>query len=485
MHRLIQTLTMCIAMAVACLNGAPAADAETPPAQHPGADGLARLGILHPAPHLCTGEEATQRDVRVLRLAYGVALTPAQRMAWPWFLHADSARVTVDTAALWPLSAGGSGLARWLERVVAQVPALEASGEALPDAAGRWPALRIRAGDPWLAGRLNGSSVLPFREEPGAADPCRGWPAGIEYRPGRGATDGAGVRYVLRRLPGPAGFGFALYGFESSQALWAAFASGRIDLALADSESLRQDVPPARWATTTGTLQVILRWSPRLQRSLSPAAMLDLSLAINRPALAGAAGRGAFRAARAFFEPLVPDAQAPDPALTWDSRLARQNWLARGAAGPVERLRLAVLSHALLEAIALRLAGQWQATLGVSAVPERVDADRLLQAWNAGSYDAMVDVVDLDDGSLQDLWSAARLPGQLAGERPRQARSAADAPSADDLTGWEARLARELPYVPLLTHMQVYAARGGTGTGLLQRICPTCALGSKPPSEGD
>ncbi|MFI5400979.1 MAG: hypothetical protein ACHQZQ_08020, partial [SAR324 cluster bacterium] len=288
------------------------------------------------------------------------------------------------------------------------------------------------------------------------------------------------VRYVLRKQPGPAGFGFALYGYISAQGLWSAFASGNLDLVLADSETLLQDLPHARWAVTADTQQVVLRWSARLQRSLSPAARRDLSLAINRPALAGAAGRGAFRAARAFFEPLAPQAQGPSSALGWDSRLARKDWLARGAAGPVERLRLAVLPHALLEAIARRLAGQWQATLDIAAVPERVDADRLLQAWNSGGYDAMVDVVDLDDGSLQDLWSAA-LPGEL----PRQARSPGDVPSADDLSRWEARLARELPYVPLLTRLEVYAARGDTGSDLAQRICPACALGSEPPREGN
>lgn len=285
------------------------------------------------------------------------------------------------------------------------------------------------------------------------------------------------MRYVLRRLPGPQSFGFALSGFGNPQALWADFAAGKIDVALADSESLQQDPPPAQWAVMTGTQQVILRWSPRLESALSPEAKRLLSLAINRPALAGAGGRGAFRAARAFFDPLLPESQPADAGLRWDSRLARQEWLARGTVGPVQRLRLAVLSHPLLEAIARRLAGQWQATLGIAAVPERVDADRLVQAWNAGNYDALLDVVDADDGSLQDLWSAA-----LPGERPRQARSPGDPPAAGDLSAWEQRLERDLPYLPLLTAMQVYAARGDAGTELLRRVCPACALGAEPPS---
>ncbi|MFI5400502.1 MAG: hypothetical protein ACHQZQ_05580, partial [SAR324 cluster bacterium] len=313
MERLIPPLTLCIALAAICLNGAPA-DATAPPARNPGAAALPRLGILHPVPHLCVGQEPTARDVRVLRLAYGVTPAPVQRTAWPWFLHADSSQVTADTAALWPPADGGSGLGRWLLRVAAQVPALQVQGEARVRADGRLSAWRIRGADPWLASRLSGSGVLPFRDEPEAAAPCRGWPAGIEYLPGRGAAQGGGVRYVLRKQPGPAGFGFALYGYISAQGLWAAFASGNLDLVLADSESLPQDLPPARWAVTADTQQVVLRWSARLQRSLSPAARRDLLLAINRPALAGAAGRGAFRAARAFFEPLAPQAQGPSSA---------------------------------------------------------------------------------------------------------------------------------------------------------------------------
>ena len=92
----------------------------------------------------------------------------------------------------------------------------------------------------------------------------------------------------------------------------------------------------------------------------------------------------------------------------------------------------------------------------------------------------MLDVVDLDDGSLQDLWSAA-----LAGDRPRQARSSADAPAPEDLSRWEARLARQLPYAPLLTRVQPCAARGEAGSGLVQRICPACGWSWQPPRAGE
>jgi hypothetical protein len=487
MRLLPQLLTSFIVLAVAGLSGAPGADAQAPGAAELPAEAVLRLGMLHPFPHVCIGQEALQRDVRVLRLAYGVGLGPAQRMAWPWFLHAQAAQVVVAAAELWPApgvpgaSAGSADatLDRWLEQAAAKLPGVQVPQEpvSLPFSEARPPIFSIQSADPWLASRFQGSAVLPFREEFGVANPCRGWPAGIEYLPGRGATEGGRVRYVLRRRAAPGTPGFSLYGFGSAQALWADFASGKLDVALADSDSLQQEPPPARWAAFAGTQQVILRWSPRLLSALAPEDRRALSLATNRPALAGAAGRGAFRAARAFFDPLLPESRAPGATLGWDSRVARQAWLAHGGAGPVQRMRLAVLSHPLLEAIARRLAGQWQATLGIAAVVERVDADRLLQAWNAGGYDALVDVVDLDDGSLQDLWSA-----ELPGVRPRQGRSPGDPPGAEDVAAWEQRLDRELPYLPLLTHLQVVAARVDAAPDLLRRLCPACSFGSGPPS---
>ncbi len=483
--------------------GAPAA--TVPPAEA-GAPVL-RLGLVHGQPHLCVGQEAGQRDLWVLRLAYGVALSPAQRVAWPWYLAASGRGISLRADGLWAgpgANAGEAGtLARWLEAVQARVPALRAEPSALrapPTAlraqpsglaaaeAGRLPVLAIRGADadPWLASRMNGSAVLPFREELGVGQPCRSWPAGIEFLPDRAATEGGRVRYLLRqRAPQEARPGvhaFVLTGYGSPAALWQDFGAGRIDAALVDSEALKPP-PPAggRLATQPGTQQVILRWHAKLAGGLTPEARRSLSQAINRPALAAVAGPGAFRAARAFLEPVLPEGRlGVAEALGWDSRLARQQWLAGAAAGtggnPERRLRLAVLSHPLLEAFARRLAGQWQATLGVVAVPELIEADRLVQAWNGGGYDLLLEVADLDDGSLQDLWSSALGSGERGRSEP---------PTPAQLAAWEQALQRDLPYLPLLASVQVVLARGEGGAEALRWMCPACTPAYEPSSDED
>jgi hypothetical protein len=130
-----------------------------------------------------------------------------------------------------------------------------------------------------------------------------------------------------------------------------------------------------------------------------------------------------------------------------------------------------VLSHPLLEGVARRLSGQWQTTLGLAAVPELVDADRLLQSWNSGQFDLLLDVVDLDDGSLQDLWSGA-LGGRLSG--------GSEPPSAAQLTDWEGSLRRELPYLPLLANLHHVLAPGEGGAEKLRQVCPGCAPAGGP-----
>jgi len=518
---------------------APSAAAEAAPlaAQLAAAPAL-RLGMLHPLPHLCVGQEPGQRDLRVLRLAYGVALTPAERIAWPWYLAVEGRQIALREEGLFgppragsdtagsdttgsgspaagsatvgsrAVGGGAGGLARWLESVQGRVPALsvvrEVSGERRPavgaaaypgadpaaDPAAHGgpslPVLRVKAGaeDPWLASRLNGNALLPYREELGVARPCRSWPAGVEFLPGRGATEGGRVRYVLRRREGHGVPAFTLSGYGNAGALWADFGADRLDVALLDSGALRHDdvgggaAAGGVWGVQAGTQQVILRLSPRWEAARTAEARRALSQAINRPALAGAAERGAFRAARAFLEPVLPEGRAGEAeALRWDSRLARKQWLALAghdaeAREPSRRLRLAVLSHPLLEVFARRIAGQWQTTLDVVAVPELVDAERLLPAWNSGAYDALLDVADLDDGSLQDLWNSALGAGEGGGEPPTPAQ----------LAVWEGRLRQDLPYLPLLTGIQTVLAHGAGAAERLRHVCPGCAHAAAPPS---
>jgi hypothetical protein len=39
-----------------------------------------------------------------------------------------------------------------------------------------------------------------------------------------------------------------------------------------------------------------------------------------------------------------------------------------------------------------------------------------------------------------------------------------------------------MPYLPVLTNLQVYAARGDAATDTLRKICPACALSGEPPA---
>jgi hypothetical protein len=467
-------VALCLWAWVAC--SAPAFS-QTEAVSEPGAASLVRLGILHPLPHLCAGQEPSERDGRVLRLAYGIFGAPGQRLVLPEFLRLQSPRIELDTGMLWPNPAAGDAplvLARWLDQVHARIPMLTPTPDArsLTRTPGVVPVFRIGDSDPWLASRMAGSDILPFREESGIPIPCRGWPVGVSFQLARGSAAAGRVRYVLRREPAPTSPGFILTGYGSAQALWGDFSSGKLDVILADSEALQQEAPPARWAVQGGTQQVLLRWNPRMDSELSPESRRILSQAINRPGLAGAGGRGAFRAARAFLDPVLPEGRAPEEVLRWDSRLARKQWLAGADARLNRRLRFAVLPHPVLDAIARRLAGQWETTLGVVAVPERVEPDRLLQLWNAGTFDVMLDVVDLNDGSLQYLW-AQSIKG-AKGSSP---------PSASDVTKWEAQLVHELPYLPLLSNLQVFAARGEAGSATVAQLCPGCAISGEAPGD--
>jgi hypothetical protein len=146
----------------------------------------------------------------------------------------------------------------------------------------------------------------------------------------------------------------------------------------------------------------------------------------------------------------------------WDSRASRQQWLEQKHDLP--RLRVGVLAHPYLEPLAQRLVGQWQKSLELPAIAQSVEADQLWRDWNRGEIDLMVDVVDLDDGSLQDLWRDS-LGAALSGK---------DASPA----AWEAQLRKTLPYIPLLTNVNWVVSNAGANTVL--QICPGCLTGVTP-----
>jgi hypothetical protein len=435
----------------------------------PTAEGrLLRLGIVHPQPRLCTGQEPAQRDLRVLRLAFGLNRAPPQRLEWPWYLGPVAAEgggrrdIALRASALWdkawPELVGTDSrpgpIAAWQRRVLAHVPGL------VPTPAATGAAFRVRDSNPLLPSRLGGSEWLPDYGDPAQEEQtvCRHWPAGVEFRPGNGRET-----YVLRRSR--PGHGFVLTGYRQVGSLWADYAGGRLDAALIEASDLGQEavVSGQTWGQEVGTQQIVIRFQPALSQVLSPEARLLLSEAVNRLELAQVAPRGSFRPARAFTDPLLPPQRNPEASfLQWDSRDARQRWLEQPH--DVPRLRMATLAHPFLEPLAQRLVGQWQKTLELPAVAQGVEVDQLWRDWSRGAADLMLDVVDLDDGSLQDLWSDA-LGGKLDGK---------DAgPPA-----WEEQLRKSLPYLPLLTNLHWVVSSGGPGP--IAQICPGCVIGGQP-----
>lgn len=450
--------------ATTALGQAPNASAPPPAFDKPS---VLRLGITHPQPRLCAGQEPSQRDLRVLRLAFGLHRPPTQRLEWPWYLTpvAPGARdLALDTQRLWgvtwPTLAAADGRAKpivtWLRAVTAQVPGLEAA----PPATGGM--LRVRSADALLPSRLAGHEWLPDVEAPGGNGiSCRRWPLGVEYHPGGGRE-----AYTLRQSRPVTGPDFVLHGYRQPGALWADLSGDRLDAALVEGADLGTEDPPAglTWGQEVGTQQIVLRFHPAMTKALPAEARLWLSQAIHRGELAQLAPRGGFQPARAFTEAVQPSRKVSDHELfQWDSRSARQHWLEHPPA--VQRLRIAVLSHPFLESLAQRLAGNWQKSLELPTAVQPYEADRLWRAWQRGEVELMVDVVDLDDGSLQDLWGetlGAALHGKDA------------APAA-----WEQRLRAAPPYLPLLTHVQWVVS--ATGPETLARACPGCAIAAPPP----
>ncbi len=429
-----------------------------------------RLGIVHAQPRLCAGQEPAQRDLRVLRLAFGLNRTPPQRLDWPWYLGPVAATgggrndIALRSPALWdkawPALAGTDArpgpAAAWRQAVLEHVPGLVPA----PSATGA--AFRVRDGDPLLPSRLGGSEWLPdyadLSEE--ALPICRHWPVGVDYRPSEGR-----VTYVLRRASPGRAPAFVLTGYRQSSALWADYSAGRLDAALIEGADLGPEavLRGQAWGQEVGTQQIVVRVQDALAKSLAPEARWLLSEAVNRLELAQMAPRGSFRPARAFMEPVLALPRAADAgAFPWDSRDARRRWLEQPR--DVLRLRMVALSHPFLEPLAQRLVGQWQKSLELPAVAQGVEADQLWRDWARGSIDLMLDVVDLDDGSLQDLWR----------DSLGRALTAKDAGPAT----WEAELRTTLPYLPLLTNLHWVVSPGGPS--VVQQICPGCTIGGAP-----
>jgi hypothetical protein len=403
----------------------------------------------------------------VLRLAFGLERAPARRLDWPWFLTPAAAgrdSLAFHSDGLWgrpwqdfvPAPGTESPLRPWRSGVLTHLEGFAP----VPWQSGA--VLRVSEPDPFLPSRLSGMEWLPDfllpGEDPGAH--CRRWPVSVAYRPGTGRET-----YTLTKAAGAGTPGWTLTGFRQFPVLWAELAAGHLDAALVEGGDIPEETPGGlRWYAVPGAQQIILRVRTAAAEVLDPQARVVLSQAVNREELAQTAPKGSFRAPRAFLEPVLPPERVHESVLfQFDPLAARQKWLALRL--PERRLRLVSLAHPFLEPLALRLAGQWQKSLELAVVPESVDSDRLWRVWQSEEFDLMLDVVDLDDGSLNDLWRDA-LEDHFTGKDANPA-------------GWERVLQDTMPYFPILSNVHWLVTRPGQDA-LAAQVCPGCVRVQAP-----
>ncbi len=451
-----------------------------------------RLAIFHPFSHLCQGQETGQRDRRLLRLVYWVA-RPGERGRLPWYFDlepsgkgpageqgtgaAGGQRIVFDPKTLWGEHQPG-GLLQWRAAMLA-MPAM-APG-LLPGPAERPGVFQFHreAAKPLLYSLLSSTGLIPFPDSAGvppglsgagsettpAAPPfCRSWPRGVTYSAKQGA-----LRYRITRGPGIPGPAFTLGGYRALKALLRDLDRGRLDAALLDGKGAKQAAArrnrPAAGviAAFTGTQQVILRIAPRARAAFGGEGIRLLSQALARRALSDAAGPG-FAPARSFLEPLVAvQLPAGGSPLRWDSLAARREWMKKER--PEASIRFGVLAHPLLERVASGMAGQWKRTLNLSATVTALPVEGFHLALSEGELDLGLDVADLDDGSLQELWFPVLESSGGDGRDNHQERG---------LPELERRLQARLPFLPILSNRHFLIAPTRRAFQRAAVLCPGC-----------
>ena len=457
-----------------------------------------RVGMFHPQPRFCTGAELSQRDLRMLRMAFSVNRDPASRMQLPWYLQAApennaeqaEAIVSLRTEPLWDFprewlggaddpagaAATGGALAPWRASLVrllgeARQAARPAGGTELPPEG--W--------DPFLPTRLHAVAALPFIAGAVSSDAgaeCPTWPAGVWLQKREGIAS-----YTLTMSRTDRGTPFVLTGYRREAALWRDLRRGRLDHVLlegADVTAAKANLPPRGrvvWAKTVGSQQIVLEWSPHLRKALRAEGALALSLAVPRKDLARLYGPGRLEPAAGYLTPvLTQPAEDSRNRLAWNPRQGRRIWLRAAPAGP--RVRLATLDHPALQAMAQRIGEQWQRTLNLTVTAVSLPVDAYHAAREVWSHAIYLTVADLEDGSLQNLWLNALEPPATDGDE-----SAGDVPPDDArLLEWEAQLARAWPYLPVLEKVHYAVALGEAGAASIRALCPACAVGVKAPA---
>lgn len=480
--------------------------AAAPPA-YPARGKPPHVGVVHPSPRFCRGQEHSQRDLRLLRLAFRITLRISGAAALPWFYKTYQGRgagqntilLALDTMALWntPLSAladynpeglesapgqtGPDPLQPWRSGTISRIPDLaESSLPSLAQFEAPSPSKR-----PFWFSRLGGSAVLPYysavTEAP--ADSCVRWPLGTIYEAAKTAKT-ARTKQIDKPGKARAGYklhyrgeagGFRISAYASLKSMFRDLQWGRLQAVLLDGGELAAalesslKLPQPLVGGSPGTQQLVLRPRPGLGDEMGPDAMRILSKAIARKRLARAAGPG--YAPSQGFIPFAPNAPKTkrDDFLVWDARTARGDWLKLD--NPPRKLSLAVLRHPVLKRVAQGLASQWKKSLSLEITVVLLSVEKFDQPGGADEADFNLLVVDLDNGSLQDLWRAAL---QVTTEAPVERSSQVSAETS--MAGFATLLRRDLPYLPLIQNAHYLLASSPAAYRRAAHLCPGCVV---------
>lgn len=488
------------------------------------------VGVVHPSPRFCLGQERSQRDLRILRMAFRLRPHKRGAAALPWFYkefegkefsagqqndkRPDSKELdldklglkkqglkrlglkrrsllTMDVEGLWgnaglilsgpaPIAAvedpdgtdsdradsNGAdsydadsndvgALMAWRSLTIATVPGLAEAPLASPAQFLAPP----EAAYPFWRSRLGGSALLPYYSAQWAGEPpfCLRWPKEVNFKLREGP---GGYTLQNRHKGGP----FRISAFLSLRPMLRALQRGRLDALLINGGEVaavleaRLNLPQPIVGRQAGTQQIILKPRPALYEELGARGMAILSAAIPRGRLADAAGRS-FVAATAFIHNPSAPPQAGNGSFLWNARTARRSWLQMD--NPPLRLSMAVLRHPLLQRVAENLASQWKKTLGLIVELRPLSVEKFHLSGGADAADFALLAVDLDNGSLQDLWREA-LAGGPAGLSGKTAK------------GREAWLQKNLPYLPLIRNVHFLLAPSPAAYRRVAHLCPGC-----------
>jgi len=413
-----------------------------------------RVALHDPDGTPCGSPERSQAEAWGVRLAFGLRDDPAARLRRPWFLRADRSADT-PTVRLAPDA----------------FPPLDPNA---PQPSFPWPTTFPLSGSdaeaPWLWSRLRGTTRLPTVLRPGDGEgwtPCPRWPRGVTVEP----REGGG--YVLSRTGDERLPALRITAYRTTDGLWGAVSAGAVDVLLpAPGEAARaleqagaRDASRVGWGR--GTQQVVLRLTPALRDTLGAAGMAALSRATRRDALTADPVATWFTPARGFLSPAGVDA-AENALFDWNTRAARRAWL--DAVPDAAPATLAVADHPMLLRLARRAAQHWRRTLNWGVVVRPLPPERFADVVAGGDAELWLEVRDLDDGSLQDLWAdVLPAPATVETKLPEPL----DAPT---LAAWERSLREAPPYLPLVVNRRVAVTLTATGAAALPAVCGGCAV---------